>query len=318
MPPASPDRWLHRLAWLTALVALLPISVGAVVTTVDAGMAFADWPTSDGQGMLSYPWLKSSGDKFLEHGHRLAGMLIGVMTLILTWFAFTGESRPAVKTLVAVILLAVIAQGLLGGSRVIRNERVLAFLHGQMAAGVFSLMGVLVALTGSAWTSGPVAADVQPRVRAAAWAGGALIVALVVQYVLGGMLRHLGTAEAWLVHPWFAIAVAAAAMTFFAYAWRTNSPTLRRAAGWVVAFVALQALLGVATWGVRFGFPQWNIVAVQQSSLNTAVRSLHKVVGLLTFMTAVVAEVRTLAVLPHRSPSPADVSAPLLVAGGVS
>ncbi len=60
---------------------LLPISVGAVVTTVDAGMAFADWPTSDGHGMLAYPWLKSTGDKFLEHGHRLAGMLIGVMSL---------------------------------------------------------------------------------------------------------------------------------------------------------------------------------------------------------------------------------------------
>ena len=67
--------WLHRLAVLTAVVALLPIVMGALVTTKDAGMAFRDWPSSDGHGMLAYPWLKSAGDKFLEHGHRLGGVL---------------------------------------------------------------------------------------------------------------------------------------------------------------------------------------------------------------------------------------------------
>jgi cytochrome c oxidase assembly protein subunit 15 len=317
MPPALSDRWLHRLAWLTALVALLPISVGAVVTTVDAGMAFADWPTSDGHGMLSYPWLQSTGDKFLEHGHRLAGMLIGVMTLVLTWFAFTNDTRPAVRTLVGVILMAVIGQGLLGGSRVVQNERLLAFLHGQFAAAIFSLMGVLVAMTGRNWDVSAEATIEPARLQRIVWAALGLVSALVVQYVLGGMLRHLGSANAWLVHPWFAIAVALAAGTFFAFAWQTGSPTLRRAAGWVMAFVALQAVLGVATWAVRFGFPQWGLVAVQQSPLQVSIRSLHKVIGLLTFMMAVVAMVRTLAHLPRRSATSTEIGSPLLMAGGV-
>jgi cytochrome c oxidase assembly protein subunit 15 len=311
------DRWLHRLAWLTAIVALLPISIGAVVTTVGAGMAFPDWPTSDGHGMLSYPWLQSTGDKFLEHGHRLAGMLIGVMTLVLSWFAFTRECRPAVRTLVGVILLAVIGQGLLGGSRVVQNEQLLAFLHGQFAACIFSLMGVLVAMTGRSWEQMTQEAPVPARLSQALWAAGLLVVVLAMQYVLGGMLRHLGSAHAWLVHPWFAIAVAAAAVLFFAVAWRTGSPTLRRAAGWVVAFVALQAALGVATWGVRYGFPQWGIVAVQQSPLQVSIRSLHKVVGLLTFMTTVVAAVRTAALLPNRKSVAMDLPSPGLMAGGM-
>ncbi|MDZ4686395.1 MAG: hypothetical protein SH850_15105, partial [Planctomycetaceae bacterium] len=281
-----------------------------------AGMAFADWPTSDGHGMLAYPWLESTGDKFLEHGHRLAGMLIGVMTLGLTWFAFARECRPAVRSLVVVILLAVIGQGLLGGSRVVQDERVLAFLHGQFAACIFSLMGVLVAMTGRTWLQSSEWIAPARLVRAL-WAAMLLVGVLIVQYVLGGMLRHLGSAQAWLVHPWFAIAVTAAALLFFVAARRTGSATLRRAAAWVVAFVALQAALGVATWGVRYGFPQWGIVAVQQSPLQVSIRSLHKVVGLLTFMTAVVALVRTAALLPARKTSDNEIVAPVLMAGGV-
>ncbi len=73
---------LFGLAVATAATALLPIVVGALVTSHKAGMAFADWPTSDGQGMFAYPWLKSAGDKFIEHGHRLAGILIDRLSIV--------------------------------------------------------------------------------------------------------------------------------------------------------------------------------------------------------------------------------------------
>jgi hypothetical protein len=51
-----------------AALALLPISIGAVVTTVDAGMAFADWPVGRRGDALSLAEI--TGDKFLEHGYR--------------------------------------------------------------------------------------------------------------------------------------------------------------------------------------------------------------------------------------------------------
>ena len=48
--PDRPTRWLHRFAVATCCAALLPIVVGAIVTTMRWGMAFSDWPSSDGHG----------------------------------------------------------------------------------------------------------------------------------------------------------------------------------------------------------------------------------------------------------------------------
>ena len=56
---------------------MLPITIGALVTTMNWGMAFLDLPFSDGLNMLLYPLLQAATHKFVEHGHRLAGMLIG-------------------------------------------------------------------------------------------------------------------------------------------------------------------------------------------------------------------------------------------------
>lgn len=311
------NRWLHRLAWLTAVVALLPISVGAVVTTVGAGMAFADWPTSDGHGMLTYPWLRSTGDQFLEHGHRLAGMLIGVVTLLLTGLAFVVPCRLAVRGVVVAMLLAVIAQGLLGGSRVIRNEQVLALLHGQFAGWVFSLMGLLVAMTGPLWLrEAPIA---NPQRGGAALALAVLtLVLLLVQFLLGGLLRHLGTGLAWLVHPWFALAVLAAAIGQAIMARRTQAPTVKRSGMWVVVLVVAQAGLGLATWGLKYGFPDWGVVAVQQAPLQIVVRSLHTVLAMLTLMASAVMVVRVWRLMPAGGPAiAAGWPAPALMGGAV-
>ncbi len=313
----APYPWLHRLAWLTAIIALLPISVGAVVTTVDAGMAFADWPTSHGQGMLQFPWWRSRGDEFLEHGHRLAGALTGLVTLVLAVMAFATKCSRDVRLVVAAILLVVIFQGLLGGWRVVADRRVIALLHAVFAAVVFSLMAVLVLMTARSWSA--VITSAGPAGWTAFAGGVALLMVLSIQYVLGSLLRHLGLAHAWLIHPWFALIVLAAAIVFCGLLARTPAPALRSAGWWVLGFVLAQAALGVVTWGVRYGFPQWGIVAVQQSSLQVAIRSLHKVLGLLTYMSTVVALARLWQALPRRGIDPAPRQTPIgLVAGGVA
>ncbi|OYW15965.1 MAG: hypothetical protein B7Z55_14440, partial [Planctomycetales bacterium 12-60-4] len=66
-------------------------------------------------------------------------------------------------------------------------------------------------------------------------------------------------------------------------------------------------------------FPQWGIVAVQQSSFQVAVRSLHKVLGLITFMATVVAIARVWHALPRpRSEMTPQMDSMSLVAGGVA
>src|SRR5690606_13504684 len=135
--------WLHRFAVSTVCVAMITLIAGALVTSKNAGMAFRDWPTSDGQNMLTYPWLGDFArdwDKFLEHGHRLAGMLIGVWSIALAVLVGRLESRRWMRLAAIGVLLGVVAQGVLGGLRVWLDERGLAMLHGAFAACVFSLM----------------------------------------------------------------------------------------------------------------------------------------------------------------------------------
>lgn len=284
--------WSHRLAWLMAITALLPIGLGAVVTTVEAGMAFADWPTSDGHGMLTYPWLKSTGDKFLEHGHRLAGMLIGVVSLIFTAWAFLADRRPAVRMLAVVVLLGVVAQGLLGGLRVRMNQDEMALLHGNFAAWVFTAMCLTVLATVN--PQAVIADEARPSGALQA-ASGAAFLSVFVQYILGGRLRHLGASDAWLIHPWFAIAVVAGALLVQYLASRQPLPRIQTTAQRALWLVMAQAALGLFTWGAKYGYPQWDILAERMSPAEVALSSLHKVVGLLTFAAIAVAFVQIVA-----------------------
>src|SRR6478609_8766414 len=125
------QRWTHRLA--------LPVMMGSLTTTLGAGMAFLDWPTSDGRNMLFYDMLRDirvgNTDKVAEHGHRLAGMIVGLLSIplaILGW----GDGRRGVRALTLGIFLCVVAQGLLGGARVLLDARTLAMLHSLGAAAI--------------------------------------------------------------------------------------------------------------------------------------------------------------------------------------
>lgn len=281
--------WLHRIAIATALVALLPIVVGALVTTLNAGMAFYDWPSSDGYGMFSYPWLKSTGDKFIEHGHRLAGIVIGLMSMLLAATVWRVERRRWVRWMGTLVLLGVIVQGLIGGGRVRLDARILAMFHGSFAAVVLALMAVVVMVTGRTWLT----QSRQIRRRSMDGLKPLAVLtcaAIALQYLLGGAIRHLHTA----LHEHLAGALL---VTFFVLAtlvtaFRSKEPWLIRSASALTLLLIVQGALGAGAWATRFGFATAGYVAVQQTPLQTVVRSSHTVVGMLVFMTAVIHAVR--------------------------
>jgi cytochrome c oxidase assembly protein subunit 15 len=284
----SPDtRWLHRLAVLTACVALLPILMGALVTTKDAGMAFPDWPSSDGHNMLFYPWLKSAGAKFLEHGHRLAGVLIGLASMALAAAAWRLELRRWVRYLSYGVLAAVIAQGILGGQRVRLDERGLAFVHGSFAALVLALMAGVAVVTSAGWRSAGSGAVHRPSggLQFLAFAASACV---FVQYVLGGLLRHRGMAL--YEHLGFAFVAAIMVVWLAMSAAASGIAWLRRPAVSIALLTFAQLALGAGAWVTKFGFGGY--VAVYGSLIQDVTRTSHVLCGMAMFVTTVVLTVR--------------------------
>lgn len=279
--------WLHRLAVITVCLALVPILMGALVTTRDAGMAFKDWPNSDGHNMLAYPWLKSAGDKFLEHGHRLAGVLIGLTSIVLAVVAGVSEPRRWVKAMAAGVLMSVIAQGILGGSRVLLDQRGLAFVHGSFAALVMALMISLAIVTSRGWFALPSPSSGARFGRLHRLAIATCCV-VFVQYVLGGLLRHRGM----MLHEHLGFAFVAALMVVWLAmsAAAAGAEWLRAPAACLAFLTIFQLALGGGAWVTRFGFGGY--VAVYGSPLQDTVRTGHVLCGMLLFMTTVLLTVR--------------------------
>lgn len=314
--------WLHRLALSTACVAMVTVVFGALTTSKNAGMAFENWPNSDEYTMVTYPWLRDFGrnwNKFLEHGHRLAGMLIGMWSIALVMVTFRLESRRWVRGLSIAILLGVICQGILGGYRVLLDERGLAMLHGAFAALVFSLMATMAVVTSQGWLNAAESKGAGVGLlKALAMATVGL---LAVQYLLGGFIRHRGTG----LHEHLGMGIVAYMMVWVnaIVVQRCSHVWLRRSAWTLVALTTAQVLLGVGAWFFKYGFAPLGIVAVAESVQQLLMRTVHTVFGILVFMTAVVHAVRVVRVghFLHSDEVPfslTDRTPDALTAGGAS
>ncbi len=279
---------VRKLATATCLVALLPISMGALVTTLNAGMAFADWPSSDGHNMLLYPWFRdfaANPEKFTEHGHRLAGMLIGFVSVCLALTSYWVD-RTWVKWFTTAILLSVIAQGVLGGARVLLDRQLLAMLHSVTGAAFFSLCVVFRLMCSPKWSDWRQERD--DRV-------GPLIAALVVltpviilaQYVLGGALRHFHTM---LDEHLAGAAIVTLSTLLAAFGLIRSQNGLLRRSGWMmICALLLQVILGGGSYLTKLGLPQIGYVAVAGSLSQTVICSMHTVFGMFLMSSSVVA-----------------------------
>jgi len=275
---------VQRFAVLTCVVALLPIVFGALTTTLKAGMAFADWPTSDGQNMLLYPWLNDlrHTDKFVEHGHRLAGVLIGLVSIGLVAVTFAYEQRRWARMCSIAILLAVISQGLLGGMRVRMDAQVLAMTH-SITGGLFFTLCFLFAVL--VRNHGKHKTDQDSRFSPVTFAFGILLPGVVLcQYILGGFFRHLGR----MLHEHVAgaIVVSLIAIVVLSVLFRSDSEALKRRGKWLLSALLVQVGLGLGSWVTKLGFPALGWVATVNSPAQNITCSLHTVGGMFLLATA--------------------------------
>lgn len=251
-------------AWAVTSFVFPLIWVGGLVTTHDAGMAVPDWPGTYGYNLFLYPlsaWLYGPFDLFIEHGHRLLGSFVGLLTITLCVIAWRKDPRRWYRWACIGLLLAVIAQGLLGGFRVVLDARTIAMLHGCGGPMVFAFASFVALAASSDWkTAGPTVSSPGLKRLAILVLGSA-----VLQLILGAQLRHaLPNLEPAgfmsLVHLHFTMAVTLVCLILVLAWWVRREAyradrALRSPANSLLLVLFLQFGLGIATWVVNYALP---------------------------------------------------------------
>jgi cytochrome c oxidase assembly protein subunit 15 len=278
--------WVHALA-VALTVSVFPlIWVGGLVTTYDAGMAVPDWPGTYGWNMFAYPastWLFGPFDLLVEHSHRLLGSLAGLLSIGLLIAAVKYDGRTWLRWWCLGILLAVIAQGVLGGARVVLDQRTFAMIHGCTGPLFFALATATAVMCSRWWIcgrvetgSGVVAVKVEDGPAGIAdtageatrpaivWLATALTLASYLQLILGAQLRHATAAISHsqflgFVHSHLTMAglvvLLASLLTGFSLLAGKMASAIRRPVRLVCVLVFLQIALGIGTWIVNYALP---------------------------------------------------------------
>jgi cytochrome c oxidase assembly protein subunit 15 len=297
--------WPHLVACLLVAVTAVLLCFGALVTTYEAAMAVPDWPATYGHNMFLFPladWLGGPWDLFLEHGHRLLGAVVGVLSLVLAAVVWRSGQSAAVRSLAVAAVILVIVQGCLGGARVLLDDKTIAKVHACTGPLFFAVATAIATLTrrrepgvASAVAREAAVVPPQPRAVAAAVGAAALVVASYVQLVAGAQLRHLDAAVDPLTFRWLigfhvagAVVVAAVAGML---AWvNGGTPSAVRRWSWLLAgLVVCQIALGCGAWVVSWGLPSgllpesWRLAEPLQarSTGGAAVVTGHVVLGML-------------------------------------
>ena len=235
----------HRLATVTAAATFALILAGGLVTNTGSALAVPDWPTTFGYNMFLYPWSQMVGGILYEHSHRLLGALVGVLTVALAASLWVTERRGWVRALGAAAVALVVAQGVLGGLRVVLVKDTLAIVHGALAQAFFALTVVSAVVTSRRWQEPQPVADTG---RLWGLAIGAVAV-LYLQSVFGALLTHAGRVD---LH----LAGAAAVFVFVpivtARARAVGQRAITRPAFALLVLLGVQLGLGVGAYLVRF------------------------------------------------------------------
>lgn len=294
-PDVAGMRRRHRFTLLTTLSTLVLMGWGAFVTSIEAGLAVPDWPSSYDSYDPFNPWPGwwRVTPLLAEHGHRLLGMLTGLLTTILAVWTWFTESRRWLRWLAVGALALVSFQGLLGGLRVVWLSLDLAVVHAATAQLFLGLVVALAVFTSKAWLRADATANgpCDPRL----WRLSLVVLGAVwLQIILGALLRHPGTG----IHPVLvgvhiggAILVAIAVATFLLRVWSgfRDRRVLYRGS-WVLAgLVDLQLILGVTAYFVTLD----DAGMLQPSNLQVAVNTSHAVIGALLMGTAVLGVLAT-------------------------
>jgi len=289
---------LNRFAILVACATFFLIIAGALVTSNDAGLATPDWPLSNGQFLP-----RMVGNLFWEHGHRMVATTVGLLTIVLAVYIRLKEKRQWVWKLGMFALVAVIAQGLLGGLTVkLMLPLAVSTAHATLAQLFFCTTVSLAVFTSRSWIEARPLPPEEKGSLPLRYLCTAALVTIFLQLILGATLRHSATwdrhlpVQLVLAHIGGALAVTIALGSAALTVLRRYKDESFLAGPAVVALVLLviQLFLGVAAYLTRLASPN------EPQPLNPmiAITVAHVACGALVFVTTIVLTLRTYRVLP--------------------
>jgi cytochrome c oxidase assembly protein subunit 15 len=241
------------------------------------------------------------GNLFWEHGHRMVATTVGMLTIVLVIYLFRSEKRRWVRRLGVFALLAVIAQGLLGGLTVkYLLPLPVSTAHATLAQLFFCTTISLAVFTSRSWMAAHAVLE-EKGTLPVRYVCVAALVTILLQLVLGATLRHSATwdeelpTELVLAHVAGAIAVTLVLGTsvFLVLRRHAGDKFLTRPALVAISLLALQLVLGLAAYMTRLLSPH----DPQPLNPMVAITVAHVACGALVFATTITLTLRAFRVL---------------------
>ena len=292
------NKGLNRFAIILACATFLLIIAGALVTSHDAGLATSDWPLSNGQ---FFP--KMVGNLFWEHGHRMVATTVGLLTIGLLIYIRVKEKSRWVKRLGMFALLAVIAQGLLGGLTVkLMLPLAISAAHATLAQLFFCTTVSLAVFTSRSWVEARALPGEEWGTLPLRYLCTAALMTIFLQLIIGATLRHSATWDQHLptelivahIGGALAVVVALGSATLSVLRRHNGQSFLTRPATLALMLLVVQLFLGVAAFIARLGSPS----DPQPLNPMIGITVAHVACGALVFATTIVLTLRAFKVLP--------------------
>ncbi len=302
------NRWTHRTALLLTAATLFLIIVGGGVTTLRAGDTEPSWSLRFWEWFQPFSELLKTEGHIWEMSHRQLGTVVGFLAIAFIVLLWRTEPRPWVRKLGYLAFAGVVAQGVLGGVRVLvvsdqgdtlrsamdvetaagaQNLRYFfALVHAGFAYLLFAVMVCLVWLTSRHWSDEPLsgqrseAAGYYRRIRRVCLAAAVVVFA---QLLAGAYLRHalLWTTFKVVVHVTGALLVGLAAAWLAYQVFRAGGrlEVLERPALYFLFLAQLQIFFGILAFVAGTGSHGRDFSYGWTAVLQTG----HQVVGPLLF-----------------------------------
>jgi cytochrome c oxidase assembly protein subunit 15 len=269
---------LHRWSILLAFCTLLLVVAGSLVTSRDAGLSVPDWPLSYGKLMPTM-----EGGILYEHGHRMVATTVGLLTIVSMVWLLRKEQRKWMRVLGIVALVAVIAQGVLGGLTVLMLlPWWISTAHACLAQLFFSTTVAMAIFTSDWWLRGPAAIEEDSKfpVRGLSLAAPVFVLS---QLALGAAARHKAIGSIYHIS-WSPIVTGVilwvSLRILLHYA---QNRELRLASVVLLGITFGQVFLGIAAFMTRVAYAD----AIQPMPLMVTFTVLHVAVGALTMAASV-------------------------------